>query len=689
MNLTALLPSYQFGRFQKMQRLPERFRAVSMALALLTGSVGLSHADTVNFNSDTGDPGATFAPYPRTAPFTSVDSPNVSFSAPTGTSMDPALTGPINTAFPDQALQTGGGANSSIVLDFTGPVSALSLDFQGDVPIAGPGAQNFFDEARLIGFNGTSQVVSSSVTPDFINAYLVTAPQNIGIAYAAGITRAVFAFYQGGTQATLGSEVIDNVMFTLIPLAAAAPDAVTTRPDSGAAPAVGATGGGGGRAARKPAPFILADNGAILSAETTGLLIPVVQRQVLQSASNGAIRDLNSRLFRARSGGEVGPGHEFAGASGGTLVRFLNFADSIGVDADETMIDVRSGRGVAVSVHDTLMTGGAVMTVGPGGKSVVNEPGFQAKGVITPEPAYAYNRFEIFTEFDYGFYDQDNLTSVVRGFRSDTYSGSVGAEYRLAPWLHIGGAFTYLESDTDVANSYGNIDLEGTLLSAYATVFHGNFYVDTLYSFGQFDHDIRRNTLLGRSANGDTESETHNIDVNLGYNIPLTKKVIIGPTLGVNYATGDIDGYTETGGRNANLIFNDDDFESTIGRLGGQISYTTDTSLGKVTLQGRVGWAHEFSPENDSVSAELENSPFLLVNGSNVSRTGGYTAQGNGAHVGEDWLELGTGVRLELGRRWSMQLDYEGQFGRDNAEAHFVGLKLSYEWGTEFLSALR
>jgi len=651
----------------------------------LSATLSFSQTETVTFDSDPfGAP---------VAPFTSVDSANVSFSAPSDLSMDLVIIHASST-FPTQALSVNQGANSSIELNFSNPVSSLSLDFQGDIANAAPANLNLFDEARLTGFNGTTLVTSTSATPDFINYYpgsgaaTTAPPQNLAIANASGITRAIFSFYLMGTPAVFGTETIDNIVFTLIPLAPAAP-AGGGRGNAAPAPLVASGGGGsgGGGHPKKPASFLLVDNGAILSAETTGLLIPIVNRSVVQSASSGAIRDLNSRLFRARSGGEVGPASQFAGASGGTMVRYLDFASKQGLDYEET---ITLGDGVAVSVHNTLLTGGAIMAVGPDGKAVVSDPGIDPKGVVPPlAPAYAYNRFQVFSEFDYGFYDQDNLTELVRGFESDTYSGSVGAEFRVAPWLHIGGAFSYLESDTDIGSNYGNIDLDGTLISAYATTFYGNFYLDTLYSFGQFDNDIHRNTLLGRHATGNTESETHNVDVNLGYNIPLTRKITIGPTLGVNYATGDIDGYTETGGRNANLIFQDDDFESTIGRLGGQISYSTDTGCGKVTLQGRVGWAHEFTPENDPISAELETSPYLLVNNSNATRIGSYRAQSGSAYAGEDWLELGAGVRLDLSRSWSVQVDYEGQFARDDAEAHFVGLKLSYEWGTQFLSALR
>lgn len=59
---------------------------------------------------------------------------------------------------------------------------------------------------------------------------------------------------------------------------------------------------------------------------------------------------------------------------------------------------------------------------------------------------------------------------------------------------------------------------------------------------------------------------------------------------------------------------------------------------------------------------------------------GGFGTNVNGPHVGQDWFELGTAVRLDLENQWNVSLDYSGQYGRDNATAHFIGARLGYEW---------
>lgn len=405
-----------------------------------------------------------------------------------------------------------------------------------------------------------------------------------------------------------------------------------------------------------------------------------------RNAHQQAIGDLNNRLFRARMGITQGSYRRITSTLDSTS-RYLSFTQNRNIDY---RVALGLADGEEVELIDTLSAGAGHPFAMAGipsatGSAVIAVEGGSGKNSVTDKVVIddvATTSFEMFTEFDYGFYDQDNLTKAVRGFRSDSYAGSFGLEYKVTDNLVLGTAYTYFWSDTEVAGNLGNIDLEGNLVSAYATAFFGDSYVDVLYSYGAFNNELVRNTLMGgRNAYGDAESQSHNVALNLGHNFRMKEQVTFGPFAGLDYGTGNIDGYTERGGRNANLIYPDTDFETAVGRLGGQVTFRKSTNLGMLTTQARAGWAHEFLPESDTVTATLQTSPFILVSGGSASRVGGFTAEADGAHAGTDWIELGLSSRLDIqNTAFYVELGYDGMFGRNNASGHFGSTKIGYEW---------
>ncbi len=461
-------------------------------------------------------------------------------------------------------------------------------------------------------------------------------------------------------------------------------------------------------ARRREIPTVLATNvGAILSANTSGLGMGLVNQQVVQGAPNAALRDLNNRLFRSRSGLDAAP-VALASTIGGdsSLLRQLAFV------RDEHMsYKVALGladpapRTVEVNIADTLvaqagafsngqslsgglpyammgvplmpMAGGAAtvqIVEAGGGKAVIDD----AKAVVEAAPRY---RWELFAAGDFSFYDQDQLTDLMQGFDTDTYAGSVGLEYRAKQWLNLGLAWSYLESDTHVSGNYGNIDLEGNLISGYATAFWRQYWADLLYSYGSFDSDISRNTGLGSRAHGDTDSDSHNIRLNFGRNFNLGNDIVTGPIAGLRYSNGSVDPYSESGGGSAALDYEGTDFESMVSRLGWQATHFRPTGWGRLVSQLHLAWEHEYMPENGTVAASLQTSPFALVTGGNARRIGGYSVESDGAHPGTDWLSAGAGLRFELANGVAVLADYEGVFFRSNAAQHYASAKVSYEWG--------
>ena len=275
--------------------------------------------------------------------------------------------------------------------------------------------------------------------------------------------------------------------------------------------------------------------------------------------------------------------------------------------------------------------------------------------------------WELFVSTDFGNSQVDELAATP-GIESNTQSTTVGFEYRLNDNLNLGAGWSHVWNDNTMTNNLGGVDIEGDTGMVYATYFRDNFWADLLYSYGSYDADIRRNTGLGTSVLGASDVTTHLTQLNLGYNIPCGKTLVHGPTLGIEYTDGQLDGYTETGDPRANTRFGEQDFESLITRLGWQASWSHETTLGLMTPQVRIGYGRENIDQNQNVSGTLINSPF----GPGV---GGFTATQNQTSPGEGWMDLGAGVGIQVCENVSLLVDYQTQLFREFMTVHYGSVR--------------
>ena len=117
-----------------------------------------------------------------------------------------------------------------------------------------------------------------------------------------------------------------------------------------------------------------------------------------------------------------------------------------------------------------------------------------------------------------------------------------------------------------------------------------------------------------------------------------------------------------------------------VSRLGWQVTHFRPTGWGRLVSQAHLAWEHEYMPENGTVAASLQTSPFAPVTGGSVRRIGGFSGESEGSHPGTDWLAAGVGLRLELANGVSVRADYEGVFFRSDAAQHYATAKVGYEW---------
>ncbi|MEM6277862.1 MAG: autotransporter outer membrane beta-barrel domain-containing protein [Verrucomicrobiota bacterium] len=393
---------------------------------------------------------------------------------------------------------------------------------------------------------------------------------------------------------------------------------------------------------------------AIQSALFTGVFLPNAHSSSLREFERTALNTLhNRRIIRARSTlSNPKVENDSLATADRHVGRYLNFARVEGLSLRQALgledipVSHTESRGSSSGIASTLeQTFSIEQPIG---------------GTFATEP----KRWEVYAEGDVGVFDGDALNSVNRGFDSRTEIGSVGVEYLVSPSLVMGAAYTFGENETDLNAGLGNVDIEGSLYSVYATTYRNGMYLDALYSYGDFENKLVRNTGVAGLATGTPDSDSHTFSINGGKNIEVGG-LITGPTLGFDYISGKIDAYVETGGGFANLSYASRNYESAVSSLGWQVSKTRSTSGGQMTLQGFTSWDHEFEAESGNVQAGLVNFPGI------------FQMNQSGAAPGTDWMVLGGALRFKTDTGWSFEVDYQTQLFREDAQVHYFGGRIS------------
>ena len=269
--------------------------------------------------------------------------------------------------------------------------------------------------------------------------------------------------------------------------------------------------------------------------------------------------------------------------------------------------------------------------------------------------------------------------SHATGTQGDSFTNTVGVEWRPVREIAVGIALTHLESNNSLSYQLGEVDVSGDSVSVYGSYTKGGAYADLLYAYTALRQEISRNTLFGNSARAEPDSRSHKIEVNAGYN----KEVggfLLGGYVGLNYVNGSVNGYTERDGGTANVSVPDQDFESLVSRIGLAVTKPFTVSGVEVTTQLRVAWAHEFLNEAETVEAKLERSPFGIGDQRNFQYIGDFTISADTQPGGKDWLEFGAGVHTKITERFSVLCDYEARLFQGDSKIHSFSILGSWSF---------
>ena len=278
--------------------------------------------------------------------------------------------------------------------------------------------------------------------------------------------------------------------------------------------------------------------------------------------------------------------------------------------------------------------------------------------------------------------EKDETTNEA-GFDFDTQGITVGLDYRLSDNAVLGGAFGYVNTDTELNANGGGLDGSGYSLTLYGTYYQSdNFYLDGSFSYGWNDYEQDRNVRYTLASNDTAVDQTlladydgEQLSFSLGGGYEFNKGAFsFGPVGQLQYINADVDGYQEraadpsASGSGWTVELEDQEYESLTLSLGGQTSYAMSQSWGVLVPQARFDWVHEFDDDNRLVSGRFLGDP---------SRTR-FTLPTDESD--SDYFNLGVGVSAIFSEGKSAFFYYQTTVGFEDLEHHNFSGGLRWEF---------
>src|SRR6266849_7815203 len=121
----------------------------------------------------------------------------------------------------------------------------------------------------------------------------------------------------------------------------------------------------------------------------------------------------------------------------------------------------------------------------------------QARGeggvrAASSDPGFQVGKLGLFITAE-GDWVRKDVTRFEQGFSSDAGGVTVGADYRLLPWVTAGLAFSYLNTHGDFSSNGGHFNTDAYGVTLYGSVTPlPNLFVDGTVGFTRRDYDIVR-----------------------------------------------------------------------------------------------------------------------------------------------------------------------------------------------------
>ena len=260
-----------------------------------------------------------------------------------------------------------------------------------------------------------------------------------------------------------------------------------------------------------------------------------------------------------------------------------------------------------------------------------------------------------------GFFgDQDNA-GMLEGYDFDTYGGVAALDISLGDRMHTGIALTYMSTSLDASVYDNRSDIESYLATAFLGYAPGDWFLRGSVTYGIDDYSDTRHiffTGVDATARADYDGDQFTALGATGYHFRSDDGLtVFTPNVRLQYTELHVDGYTEAGAGDLNLIVNAQDYEFFQSGLGAKLAHDVIYADGDVLRpEVHVNWLHSFNDE-------------LMQNTATFTGGGGsFTI--DGMTSGTDMYEVGGGVTLYDASAWSLEGVYDYQWQADGYAAH-------------------
>jgi len=149
-----------------------------------------------------------------------------------------------------------------------------------------------------------------------------------------------------------------------------------------------------------------------------------------------------------------------------------------------------------------------------------------------------------FATISYGHAERDSVLGAL-GYEQSIGSATLGADLQLSPFSRFGLAFNFAQSQSDINQGLGNVDVTSYQIGGFGSISKSQYYLDLIATLGKADFSSDR--FGGTSSvRSDTNGWSYAGRLQGGYLFELDN-VRLGPFLAARYSSGKVDSFWEKG----------------------------------------------------------------------------------------------------------------------------------------------